>query len=38
VSLDGKVYTDQLSLGMDLVKKYDLRTVTDITSCSTCHR
>jgi hypothetical protein len=34
----GKAYTDQLSLGMDLVKKYKLRTVTDITSCSTCHR
>ena len=26
------------SLGTDLVKKYKLRTVTDITSCSTCHR
>src|SRR6202048_1385579 len=38
VVLDGKVYTDQLSLGTDLVKKYNLRTVTDITSCSTCHR
>src|SRR5579872_2255662 len=36
--LDGKLYTDQLSLGTDLVKKYHLRTVTDITSCSTCHR
>jgi hypothetical protein len=38
VALDGRVYTDQLSLGTDLVKKYKLRTVTDITSCSTCHR
>jgi len=38
VALEGKVYTDQISLGMDLVKKYHLRTVTDITSCSTCHR
>src|ERR1700719_3774342 len=38
VMLDGKVYTDQISLGTDLVKKYNLRTVTDITSCSTCHR
>jgi hypothetical protein len=38
VELDGKVYTDQLSLGADLVRKYHLRTVTDITSCSTCHR
>jgi len=36
--LDGKEYTDQLSLGVDLVKKYNLRTVADITSCSTCHR
>ena len=36
--LDGKTYTDQLALGDDLVKKYNLRTVTDITSCSTCHR
>ena len=38
VVLDGKLYTDQLSLGTDLVRKYNLRTVTDITSCSTCHR
>ena len=38
VTMDGKDYTDQLSLGTDLVKKYKLRTVTDITSCSTCHR
>jgi hypothetical protein len=36
--LDGKQYTDQLSLGLDLVKKYNLRTERDITSCSTCHR
>ena len=38
VTLDGKAYTDQLELGTDLVKKYNLRTVADITSCSTCHR
>jgi hypothetical protein len=38
VELDGKQYMDQLSLGTDLVQKYKLRTVTDITSCSTCHR
>ena len=37
-SVDGKEYTDQVSLGTDLVKKYKVRTVTDITSCSTCHR
>ena len=36
--LEGKVYTDQHSLGVDLVNKYKLRSVTDITSCSTCHR
>jgi hypothetical protein len=35
---DGKEYTDQLALGMDLVHKYNLRTERDITSCSTCHR
>src|SRR6202790_407088 len=33
VEVEGKQYTDQLSLGTDLVKKYNLRTVTDITSC-----
>src|SRR6201987_487814 len=38
VEFDGKEYTDQISLGTDLVRKYKLRTVTDITSCSTCHR
>jgi hypothetical protein len=38
VVVDGKEYTDQVSLGRDLVKKYKLRTVADITSCSTCHR
>src|SRR6266853_3300164 len=34
---DGKPYTDQLSLGKHLVQKYHLRSVMDITSCSTCH-
>jgi hypothetical protein len=38
VSVDGAEYIDQLSLGKDLVRKYKLRTVADITSCSTCHR
>ena len=38
VTVDGKDYTDQISLGTDLTQKYKLRTVTDITSCSTCHR
>ena len=38
VVVEGKAYTDQLSLGRDLVKKYHLRSVMDITSCNTCHR
>ncbi len=38
VQFDGVTYTDQLMLGKVLVKKYQLRTVMDITSCNTCHR
>jgi hypothetical protein len=38
ITVDGKAYTDQVELGNDLKKKYNLRTVADITSCSTCHR
>jgi Cytochrome c7 and related cytochrome c len=38
VVVDGREYSDQLSLGADLVKKHKLRSVADITSCSTCHR
>jgi cytochrome c7-like protein len=38
VVVDDKSFTDQLSLGKYLVGKYHLRTVMDITSCSTCHR
>jgi hypothetical protein len=38
VTVGGKDYTDQISLGTDLAKQYKLRTVSDITSCSTCHR
>jgi hypothetical protein len=38
VTVDGRSYTDQISLGTDLLHKYNLRTVSDITSCSTCHR
>jgi hypothetical protein len=38
VQVDGTSYTDQVSLGLALVKKYQLRTVQDITSCNTCHR
>ena len=36
--LDGKDYADQEALGQALVAKYHLRNVSDITSCSTCHR
>ncbi len=38
VTVDGKEYTTQAALGADLVHKYNLRSVRDITSCSTCHR
>ena len=38
VQIDGTSYADQDSLGSALVKKYQLRTVQDITSCNTCHR
>jgi hypothetical protein len=38
LSFEGTQYFDQLSLGLDLIKKYNLRSVADITSCSTCHR
>ena len=38
VQVDGTSYTDQDSLGSALMKKYQLRTVEDITSCNTCHR
>ena len=38
VVVDGKSFTDQLSLGKALVEKYHVRGVRDITSCSTCHR
>jgi hypothetical protein len=38
VAVDGQSYTDQAALGTALVKKYNVRSVGDITSCSTCHR
>jgi hypothetical protein len=38
VEWNGKTYYDQIALGTDLAKAYHLRTTTDITSCSTCHR
>lgn len=38
VEWNGKQYYSQVQLGDDLKTKYHLRTVQDITSCSTCHR
>jgi hypothetical protein len=38
VWMEGAQYTDQIALGRVLAEKYKLRTVADITSCSTCHR
>ncbi len=38
VVVDGHSYTDQADLGTDLLKKYNVRSVKDITTCSTCHR
>lgn len=38
VNVDGKTFTDQLALGNYLKHQYYLRSVQDITSCSTCHR
>jgi len=38
VVVDGKSYTDQAELGAALIKKYNVRSVQDITNCSTCHR
>ncbi len=38
VVVDGRSYTDQIELGLALVRKYNVRSVKDITSCSTCHR
>jgi hypothetical protein len=38
---DGKgvqTYTSQIALGTELKDRYHLRSVRDITSCSTCHR
>ena len=38
VVVDGQSFTDQTDLGTALVKKYNVRNVKDITTCSTCHR
>jgi len=34
---DGRIFTDQVALGTALHKDYNVRTLEDITSCSTCH-
>jgi hypothetical protein len=38
VVVDDQAFTHQIDLGTYLVKKYRVRSVMDITSCSTCHR
>ena len=38
VVVDGQSFSDQIDLGLVLAKKYKVRSVKDITSCSTCHR
>jgi hypothetical protein len=38
ITVDGTAYVDQIALGNALKHKYNIRTVEDITSCSTCHR
>jgi hypothetical protein len=38
VVVEGQSFADQVELGSALVKKYNVRSVKDITSCSTCHR
>jgi cytochrome c peroxidase len=35
---EGQSHTDQDSLGRALITQHKLRSVQDITSCSTCHR
>jgi hypothetical protein len=38
VVVDGQSFTEQAELGSFLQKKYEVRSVKDITSCNTCHR
>ncbi|HVI10337.1 MAG TPA: cytochrome c3 family protein [Candidatus Binatia bacterium] len=38
VVVDGQSFTGQIDLGKFLQKKYEVRSVRDITSCNTCHR
>jgi hypothetical protein len=35
---DGASFNDQIALGNELKHRYNIRTVEDSTSCSTCHR
>jgi hypothetical protein len=38
VTVNGRTFTSQLEMGTYLRQAYHLRSVYDITSCSTCHR
>jgi hypothetical protein len=38
VEVNGQKFTTQIELGSYLKKQYKLRSVSDITSCNTCHR
>ncbi len=38
VTFGKQSFEDQLALGRELKKKYNVRPKTDLTSCSTCHR
>ncbi|HVZ61705.1 MAG TPA: cytochrome c3 family protein [Terriglobales bacterium] len=38
VVVDDKNFTSQMALGVYLKDKYEVRSVRDITSCTTCHR
>ncbi len=38
VVMEGRTFADQASLGKFLTWKYNVRSVKDITTCSTCHR
>jgi len=38
VAFNGEKYHDQIELGTAIKKQYKVRSVADITSCSTCHR
>ncbi|HUK87644.1 MAG TPA: cytochrome c3 family protein [Terriglobales bacterium] len=38
VVVQGRSYTDQAALAEALLQQYQVRSVRDITSCSTCHR